>query len=153
MQTLELKIPPVAQTLLIAALMLAQSLSGFTLLIDIPGKIWIAGLAGLVGGIISLLGVLAFWQAKTTVDPRIPADASQLVNSGIYQLSRNPMYLGFLLVLIGWAVYLSNVTAFFLLPVFILYMNRFQIKPEERFMLEKFGNKYETYMAEVRRWI
>ncbi len=153
MQALELKIPPLAQTLLIAAIMLALSLSGFTFSIDIPGKIWIAGLAGLVGGIISLLGVLAFWQAKTTVDPRIPADASQLVNSGIYQLSRNPMYLGFLLVLIGWAVYLSNVTAFFLLPVFILYMNRFQIKPEERFMLEKFGNKYETYMAEVRRWI
>ncbi|MCP4144098.1 MAG: isoprenylcysteine carboxylmethyltransferase family protein, partial [bacterium] len=82
MQGLELKIPPVAQTLLIAALMLALSLSGFTLSIAIPGKIWIAGLAGLAGSIISLLGVLAFWQVKTTVDPRIPTKASQLVNSG-----------------------------------------------------------------------
>ncbi len=133
--------------------MLALSLSGFALSIDIPGKIWIAVLAVLVGCFISLLGVLAFWQAKTTVDPRIPAEASQLVNSGIYQLSRNSMYLGFLLALFGWAVYLSDVTAFFLLPVYILYMNRFQIKPEERFMLEKFGNEYETYKAEVRRWI
>ncbi len=153
MQGLELKIPPVAQTLLIAALMLALSLSGFTLSIAIPGKIWIAGIAGLAGSIISLLGVLAFWQVKTTVDPRIPTKASQLVNSGIYQLSRNPMYLGFLLALIGWAVYLSNATAFFLLPVFILYMNRFQIKPEERFMLEKFGSEYEIYKTKVRRWI
>ena len=61
------------------------------------------------------------------------------------------MYLGFLLVLTGWAVYLSNAFAVLLLPAFVAYMNRFQIKPEEPALLAKFGPRFAQYMAAVRR--
>ncbi len=63
------------------------------------------------------------------------------------------MYLGFLLVLVAWAVYLSNVVALLLVPTFVLYMNRFQIKPEERALAAKFGTQYTAYMHRVRRWL
>jgi protein-S-isoprenylcysteine O-methyltransferase Ste14 len=63
------------------------------------------------------------------------------------------MYLGFLLALVGWAIYLSNALAALLLPAFVAYMNRFQIKPEERVLLAKFGSQFSRYMASVRRWV
>ena len=67
--------------------------------------------------------------------------------------SRNPMYLGFLLLLLALACYLMNVAAMALLPLFVLYMNRFQIAPEERFLLQKFGAEYQAYCERVRRWL
>ncbi len=63
------------------------------------------------------------------------------------------MYLGLTIVLIAWAVYLRNVAAVIPVPVFVAYMTQFQIKPEERAMLENFGSDYADYMAAVRRWI
>jgi protein-S-isoprenylcysteine O-methyltransferase Ste14 len=75
------------------------------------------------------------------------------VDSGIYRFTRNPMYLGMLLVLTAGAVYLGNLAAFAVLPVFVVCMNRLQICPEERFMQEKFGEAYRDYTARVRRWI
>jgi protein-S-isoprenylcysteine O-methyltransferase Ste14 len=75
------------------------------------------------------------------------------VDSGIYRFTRNPMYLGMLLVLTAGAVYLGNLAAFAVLPLFVLSMNRLQIRPEERFMREKFGDAYRDYAARVRRWI
>ena len=75
------------------------------------------------------------------------------VHSGIYSLTRNPMYLGFLLILCGWAIFLRNAFVFPLLPMFILYMNRFQIQPEERALTENFGTMFTGYTARVRRWI
>jgi protein-S-isoprenylcysteine O-methyltransferase Ste14 len=63
------------------------------------------------------------------------------------------MYLGFLLALAAWAVYLSNVLAALFLPVFVAYLNRFQIRVEERALLEKFGPPFSQYMAAVRRWV
>ena len=68
-------------------------------------------------------------------------------------MTRNPMYLGFLLVLLGWAIYLSNVLAFLLLPAFILYMNRFQIYPEEKALASLFGEEFASYKSRVRRWL
>ena len=80
------------------------------------------------GAVISILGVVSFSRAKTTVNPMKPAGATSLVRSGIYTRSRNPMYLGFLLALVGWASFLGNALAFAFLPAFIFYMNRFQIE-------------------------
>ena len=145
MKALELAIPPVAQMIIIAIVMWFFSLAGSTASVDMLGIVLLAGFFGFTGCVISLLGVAAFRKAKTTVDPRTPRETKKLVLSGIYQLSRNPMYLGFLTILIGWSLYLSNIYAFPLLPVFVLYMNRFQIIPEERFMLEKFGDEYVLY--------
>ncbi len=98
-------------------------------------------------------GVAAFRRERTTVNPLTPGAATSVVSSGVYSRSRNPMYVGFLLALAGWAVYLSNVAAALLLPAFVAYMNRYQIKPEERVLLAKFGTAFEQYMARVRRWI
>jgi protein-S-isoprenylcysteine O-methyltransferase Ste14 len=63
------------------------------------------------------------------------------------------MYLGFLLMLMGWCVYLANPVAALLLPAFVAYMNRFQIRPEERLLAERFGERFREYCASVRRWI
>jgi len=89
----------------------------------------------------------------TTVNPMKPESSSALVRSGIYAWSRNPMYVGFLLILIAWAILLSNATAFVFLPGFLLYMNRFQIEPEERALFSTFGQHFTAYAARVRRWI
>jgi protein-S-isoprenylcysteine O-methyltransferase Ste14 len=76
-----------------------------------------------------------------------------MVTSGVYGVSRNPMYVGFLLVLIGWAAFLSHALAFALLPLFVAYMNRFQIEPEERALSAKFGGQFQEYRRSVRRWV
>jgi protein-S-isoprenylcysteine O-methyltransferase Ste14 len=103
--------------------------------------------------LLALLGVLAFRRADTTVDPRVPQQTSSLVIRGIYRFSRNPMYLEFLLLLIAVACYVINAAAFALLPLFVWYMNRFQIAPEERYLLQKFGADYRAYIKQVRRWL
>ena len=82
-----------------------------------------------------------------------PDSTSSLVVSGIYKYTRNPMYLGFLLVLLGWATFLSNLAALALLPAFVVYMNHFQIGPEERALGSLFAQEYQAYHARVRRWI
>jgi len=104
------------------------------------------------GIVISLLGVYEFRKAKTTVDPRNPHKSEFLVRAGIYKFSRNPMYLGFLIILFGWWVILENYLAFYFIPLFVLYMNLFQIKPEEMCLSQKFGEAYTEYCNEVRRW-
>ena len=63
------------------------------------------------------------------------------------------MYLGLLLVLLGWAIHLSNALAVLLLPALILYMNRFQIVPEERALATRFGQEFAAYKSRVRRWL
>ena len=70
-----------------------------------------------------------------------------MVHSGVYSLTRNPMYLGFLLILCGWAILLRNALVLPFLPMFILYMNRFQIQPEERALTETFGAMFTGYTA------
>ncbi|WP_404366832.1 methyltransferase family protein [Marinobacter sp.] len=153
METLELKIPPVVQVLIIAGLMwtLAATLpaAGFTF----SATPLVAPAVAIAGVVFALLGVLEFRSAGTTVDPRVPDQSVSLVVRGVYRISRNPMYVGFLLVLTGWGVFLCNVASLMLLPVFVIYMNRFQIIPEERHMHEKFGEAYRQYEKAVRRWV
>lgn len=105
------------------------------------------------GFIIGLAGVVAFRRASTTVNPTKPGAASAMVTSGVYRLSRNPMYLGLLFALTGWAVFLSHALAFAFLPVFAAYMNRFQISTEERALSAKFGSEFDAYKQSVRRWL
>ena len=100
-----------------------------------------------------LSGVISFRLAQTTVDPVHPERASSVVTTGIYRWTRNPMYLGFWLLLLAYAVKLSQPLALLLLPVFIGYMNRFQIIPEEQALERLFGDDYRNYCQRVRRWI
>lgn len=106
-----------------------------------------------VGVGVAAAGVVSFRLAQTTVNPLKPETASSLVVSGIYRLSRNPMYLGALLVLIGWAVFLANSLAFIVAVTFVLYLNRFQIAPEEKALTTRFGPEFTAYCVKVRRWI
>jgi protein-S-isoprenylcysteine O-methyltransferase Ste14 len=153
MHVLELKVPPVAVVLLMAALMwlVARAAPAFEL--ALPARGFLAVGLAVAGIVASLSGVVSFWRAKTTVNPMKPDSSSSLVSSGVYALTRNPMYLGFLLILAGWVVFLSNVLGFLLLPVFVFYMNRFQIEPEEKALAILFGPAFLAYKSRVRRWL
>src|SRR5690606_37573393 len=107
----------------------------------------------LLGIAVSLTGIATFRRARTTIDPKNPAEASSLINSGIYRYSRNPMYLGVLLVLVGWVFYLGNLLSILGIFIFIAYITRFQIIPEERLLEEKFQAKFLSYKNNVRRWL
>nr|WP_255612533.1 isoprenylcysteine carboxylmethyltransferase family protein [Alcanivorax sp. 1008] len=107
----------------------------------------------LMGAGVSLAGVVSFRRARTTVNPLKPEKTSSLVCSGIYRVTRNPMYLGFLLVLIGWAVMLGSAFAVLGPVLFVVYISRFQILPEERVLQNLFGDEFTAYQARVRRWL
>lgn len=150
---LELKVPPLLVVLATAGLMwlVARIAPGFAFEFS-ARDIFLIGFI-LAGIAISALGFFSFKRAGTTVNPMKPDSSSTLVDTGIYKLTRNPMYLGFLLVLIAWAIFLANWLSFLLLPLFILYMNRFQIEPEERALASIFGKEFADYQMKVRRWI
>ena len=107
----------------------------------------------LIGQSISVSGIMSFRRAKTTINPIKLSAASSLVSGGVYRFTRNPMYLGLLVTLIGWAVLLSNPLALLAAPLFVLYINRFQITPEERVLSSLFGAEYAAYKERVRRWL
>jgi protein-S-isoprenylcysteine O-methyltransferase Ste14 len=151
--TLELKIPPLG-LVLVAGFLMWLGVGCFpTLNYRFPFQSLIACVIGLSGALICALGIIQFNRAKTTVNPTKPESASSLVRTGIYRRTRNPMYLGFLLILAGWAIAMANVVAFVVLPGFVIYMNQFQIKPEERALTLIFGDDFKAYCSEARRWI
>lgn len=153
MQRLELKIPPVVVWLISAGAMLGVARFAPGLSFSLTGRPVIATVLVALGIAVALAGVVAFRRKRTTVNPLDPGASTSLVSSGIYRVSRNPMYLGFLLALAGWAAYLSNSGAAIFLPAFVAYMTRFQIKSEERALLAKFGSEFMQYLARVRRWL
>jgi len=151
LQWLELKIPPLIQVLVFALLMwiIHQNTSS----LNDTGSIYLASTLFLISLIISLLAVFKFRTEETTVDPRTPNKTTGLVIRGIYSYTRNPMYLGFFLGLLSWGIFLENIYSTLFSFLFIMYMNRFQIKPEEQILLQKFGTEYQNYKTSVRRWI
>lgn len=150
---MELKIPPLLQVLIFGLGMLFVARLLPSLAFPIPVNIPIGMLVISIGAVLAIIGVVEFRKAKTTVDPRHPQKSEKLVTSGIYAISRNPMYIGFLVMLLGWCIILENIAGFLFLPAFVLFLNQFQIKPEERFLLQKFGADYSGYCRKVRRWI
>lgn len=111
-----------------------------------------AGLLG-IAGLTGVLGIIEFKRKSTTINPHKPENTNQLVTSGIFSISRNPMYLALLLVLLATIFYWGNVFSLIIPAVFIWYMNEFQIKPEEAILEQKFGEQYENYTHSTRRWI
>jgi protein-S-isoprenylcysteine O-methyltransferase Ste14 len=153
MHWLELKIPPLIVWLIFAGAMLGVTHAVPRLSFTLAQSPAIALALVAFGAAVAFAGVVAFRDKRTTVNPLTPGASSSVVSSGIYRISRNPMYLGFLLALAGWAVYLSNAGAALLLPVFVAYLTQYQIKPEERSLLAKFGSEFAQYMSRVRRWL
>lgn len=121
--------------------------------LSLPANSLLALSLALIGAVTCVAGVVSFRLAKTTVNPMKPASASSLVVSGVYKYTRNPMYVGLVLVLLGWAAFLANLAAFALVAVFAAYLNRFQIVPEEHSLASLFPHEFSAYRARVRRWI
>lgn len=153
MKRLELLIPPPLIMILVGLLMWWVSAMfprlSFGWLHNVAAAIAFA----LLGVAISLAGIITFMRAGTTIDPKHADETAVLVRSGIYRYSRNPMYAGVLLMLLGWGVYLGNLLSVLCTLIFIAYITRFQIKPEERVLLDKFGTNFLAYKNQVRRWL
>lgn len=150
---LAMKLPPLALVVIMAVFMWIVSVVTPTFDFYLPAKYLCAVSLALIGAAICLAGVASFRRAKTTVNPMKPDSTSSLVVSGIYKYTRNPMYVGFALVLLGWAAFLSSLVALAFVPVFIVYIDRFQIRPEERVLTSLFPQEYPAYRTKVRRWV
>ncbi len=153
MKRLELKVPPVAVVLIVAVLIAGTKMVLPALGFGFAMKDALALAITAVGAAFAVAGVVSFVRAKTTVNPTKPEATSALVATGVYRYTRNPMYLGFLLALTGWALLVGSVPGLLWLPAFVLYMNRFQIAPEERALELRFGRSFTDYCGRVRRWI
>jgi len=150
---LKTKIPPPVYLLMAATLM--WLLNHF-----FPLYQWLASPWNKVGlFIIGAAVLLDFWslglffRARTTPNPMKPGNASHLVTGGMYRISRNPMYLGLLVILSGWALYLGSLSPLLVLPLFVWVLTLQQILPEEAVLAEKFGQTYQAYRQRVRRWV
>jgi len=152
MPSLESKVPPPAVMLAIALLMWLLSGTAPPFHFAVPARNWLTAILVSAGFVTGLSGVVTFRHAKTTLNPLKP-HASSLVTWGVYAISRNPMYLGGLIMLFGWAIFLSNALALLFLPLYVLYINRFQIAPEERALTSLFGERYVAYQMRARRWL
>lgn len=153
MKFLELKIPPLALALLVALVMWLVHRAFPWMTLHLAGAWLVAGALLVAGAVVALAGVVSFRLANTTVNPARPESARVLVRRGVYLFTRNPMYLGLLLGLLGWAILLRHPLSLLLAPVFVLYMNRFQILPEERALTNLFGREFQHYASRVRRWL
>ena len=153
MNALELRIPPLVLVVLSAAAMGLLAWVTPSLTWHWPYRGVVALALALAGACVVILGVAAFRHARTTVNPTRPQGASSLVRGGIYRVSRNPRYLGFVVVLFALALFLSNLLSLVLVALFVAYINRFQIEPEERALIALFGEDFAAYRREVRRWL
>ena len=152
MDALKLKILPVFQVFICGFIIWLLDKIYPVATINLPSNSLVAIVLIILGVLMVVLGGMAFRRQKTTVDPRDPSKSSALVIVGVYQYTRNPMYMGALLSLFGLVVYFGSVSGVFVLPLFIWCMNELQIKWEEKALLEKFGEPYKVYMENVRRW-
>ena len=146
-------VPPVAALLCVAVPMWLVARFAPALAVELPGRRAVALVLALVGAAVALAGVAEFRRARTTVNPLRPERASALVVSGIFRWTRNPMYLGLAIVLLGWAWYLAHPLAALGVPAFVAWMNRSQIPREERALEQLFGAEFVRYKSRVRRWL
>lgn len=150
---LEHRIPPPVVGVVFAAAMWAVSGVGPAFDWSPTVAMWTAGVLVAVGLMFDVLGILAFRRAATTINPLRPERASALVTGGIYRITRNPMYVGVAFLLFAWAIYLSALLPFAGPVLFVLYITRYQIVPEERVLHERFGDEFARYAEQVRRWL
>jgi protein-S-isoprenylcysteine O-methyltransferase Ste14 len=149
---LELKVPPPVVALLTGTLM--WGIARYTPVIAEARSIrrGLIAVLAVAGCSLILSTALSFRRARTTVHPENPEKTTTLVTAGFYRLSRNPMYLGLVLMLMAWFIKLAAPFALLGPVLFVGYIGRFQIAPEERILRAKFGADYEQYAAKVRRW-
>lgn len=146
-----LKIPP--PILFLGCLILIWLLPKTELPISLIGRNMIVGILIIIGIIIAAFSLYGFYQAKTTINPHKPEKSSALVTSGIFRVSRNPMYLSLVIWLCAWMLFITTLWGIAVIIGFVCYLTEFQIKPEERCLAEKFGEQFQQYQQRVRRWI
>ncbi|KLD71208.1 hypothetical protein Y887_07570 [Xanthomonas pisi DSM 18956] len=148
MQALETRLPPPILLVVLAAVV--WRLPG-----AVSSRVCICiGVACLVLGLsINAYSKVMFRSARTTVNPLHPERSSVLVTSGLYRYSRNPMYLGYALALLGWVICRGQPLGLLAVALFIGYVTVFQILPEERWLSARFQADYALYRAAVRRWL
>ncbi len=146
-----LKIPP---PLLVLILVISNYFSSKKIdLIFLPNQNLISLIILLVGVLILITPIFKFIKSKTTIDPIKFKKVNKLITSGIYKYSRNPMYLGLLMIVTSTSIFYLNIFSIITPIIFYCWINRFQIKREEIFLTEKFGKDYILYMTKTRRWI
>ena len=151
MKNLELKLPPAAVWFICVLIM--WGIARLLPFLALPRMPIVAIVIVGIGIGIAFAGVWSFHKARTTINPLNPSQATHFVSKGVYKLSRNPMYVGLACSLIAWAIWLTNLLTWIGILLFIAYMTRFQIIPEERVLKLKFGKEYENYCLKVRRWL
>lgn len=152
MKTMELKLPPLAWALSLALCMWATAVWLPSFAFHWAHSQALATLLASVGLATALSGIAAFRQATTTVNPLYPNRASSLVRSGPYRFTRNPMYLGMLLILFAWFLALQNFVSLSFVAGYQIIITELQIKPEERALEQIFGQEYRDYTDRVSRW-
>jgi protein-S-isoprenylcysteine O-methyltransferase Ste14 len=150
---MELRIPPLALAAAFVGAIALVSTYAPLVRLPFPGRRFVAASLAIAGLSVALAGVVQFGQVRTTVNPTSPERTSAIVTAGLYRWSRNPMYLGMALMLLGAAAWTSTLAGYLLVAVFCAYLTRFQIVPEERALAAAFGPEFERYAATVRRWI
>ena len=150
---LDCKIPPPLLVLVIGGVMWGVARFVPAVGVDMSWRVGLAASLGCVALGIAVPAFSAFGKANTTIDPIHLDRASSLVTGGIFSQTRNPMYVALTMVLLAWCIYLAVPWAVVGPVVFVVYITRFQILPEERVMREKFGAAYIAYQASVRRWL
>jgi len=149
----QLRIPPPIVALLAAIMMwvLHQWLpvSRWTA----PPWTWLGSILCMLGVGIVAIAVAHFRRVRTTINPMQPDGASTLVTDGVFRISRNPMYLGLTLLLVGWAMLLESASPWLVPPVFVAVTTLWQILPEERALGRLFGQPYVAYRQRIPRWI
>ncbi len=144
--------PPVVLLLVgLGMWLLARLLPGAA--VALPGAGWIALIIATGALLIMALTAWTLRRHGTTIDPRHPEQSSSLVRDGVFRWSRNPIYLADALLLVAWALYLGNLAAVPLIPLFMVLIQRFQILPEERALEQRFGEDFHAYRRSVRRWL
>lgn len=141
--------PPIIAAVFLALIYLTRSVAN----VQFPFQGYIAAVFLLAAISVMILGVREFRRLQTTVNPLKPDTATTLATNGVFKVSRNPMYLGLLGILIAGSVFFGASTAVVLVPLFVIYMNVFQISSEEEAMAKLFENDFKEYRSKVRRWI
>ena len=147
------RLPPLAVAPLAAVIAWLAARSTPSLAFDFPGRAALVLVLGVAAASVGLAGVIEFRRARTTVNQLQPERASSLVTGGVYRHTRNPMYVAVATALLAWGLWLGNALGPLGAVLFIAWMDRLQIPPEERALAALFGKEFERYRREVRRWL
>jgi protein-S-isoprenylcysteine O-methyltransferase Ste14 len=152
-RALEARIPPPIVMLLMGTLAWIGARYLPSLSFQLPSNGIFSSVFAIAGLFLNLYPKLAFDRAGTTINPLKPGSTTHLVTSGLYRYTRNPMYLGQWLILLGWTVYLHNFIGLLVLPAFVVYISYFQIRPEERQLSVLFPSEFAAFCGRSRRWL